>query len=300
MSSQTWGNSPIDSGLSSIEKKIANLQKKRQELLSWAWEVELAYIQKDPGDRDQYDIAFGSLNPDSKKKATQFSNLQRQIIELENEKVNLDSAREFMNEVYANQIGTIRQWANSLMNANAVNAEINRWINAWAGGAFGANPASVAASNAVIDNQLFQQQLQTMANRDNSLAQARANQANVPVALAQIWTANNTIAAEQAGRDADIALKQAQANYYNRPSGGGWSSGGNTSIKDILKELAGGGAEDTSTVKIGDDTYYTQEVDWEMQYFKQDKDGKITTLKKEEFVELTKPGTGDTLSLDDL
>jgi hypothetical protein len=114
LTTNSSADSVVNGAQSSSNKKLDSVNAKINELLADAGPAEIAYIQKSIQDRDGYDIAFGSLNPDAKKKAQQYQKLLQQKLEIENETVNIESARDIMNQAYENQINAINTGSNSL------------------------------------------------------------------------------------------------------------------------------------------------------------------------------------------
>lgn len=214
-------NPGMGSWLDKRDKQLDRIKRQQQEILDSAdWDVEATYIKKDPTTRDKYDIAFWSLNPGSVSKAKKYHNLEQKRLEIENEKVNLEWARDFMNQVYANQRSAINSQYDNLNKWYALGNDIalsNALATAWGAGG---NVVQNSALKAQANNSLVAQLLQNQAQRDAALAQVDAQEANTPVTLSNLWAQNASIDATRAQEE----LARAQADYYKNQGRTSWWS----------------------------------------------------------------------------
>lgn len=93
-------------------------------LLEGAGDVEAAFLKKAPHERDAYDLAFAKLNPESARKADKYWKLAQKKLKVENEKVNLESARDLMNQIYSEQLNNINNSYDALNRASGMRNNI--------------------------------------------------------------------------------------------------------------------------------------------------------------------------------
>ena len=214
-------NPGMGSWVDKRDKQLERIKRQQQQILDSAdWDVEATYITKDPTTRDKYDIAFWSLNPGSVSKAKKYHNLEQKRLEIENEKVNLEWARDFMNQVYANQRWNINSQYNNLNRTSWLKNDIalsNALATAWGAGG---NVVQNSALKAQAANNLAAQLLESQAQRDAALAQVDAQEANIPVTLSNLWAQNASIDATRAQEE----LAKAQADYYRNQGRTSWWS----------------------------------------------------------------------------
>lgn len=222
-------NPGINSGVDKRDKQLQKIKQQQEELIWWAdSEAEAAYIRKNPGERDKYDIAFWTLNPDSVAKAKKYHNLEQKRIEIENEKINLEWARDFMNQVYAQQKQDVNNRYNRLNSAYAIWNRIalgTALAGAWAAGANGVQKWALSAQ---ANNSLVAQILQNEAQRSSDLATAAQNEAALPWQLSSIWANNASIDATRE----NLELQRQQLANQARSSWSSWYSSSSSKKTD--------------------------------------------------------------------
>ena len=222
-------NPGINSGVDKRDKQLQKIKQQQEELIWWAdSDAEAAYIRKNPGERDKYDIAFWTLNPDSVAKAKKYHNLEQKRIEIENEKINLEWARDFMNQVYAQQKQDVNNRYNRLNSAYAIWNRIalgTALAGAWAAGANGVQKWALSAQ---ANNSLVAQILQNEAQRSSDLATAAQNEAALPWQLSSIWANNASIDATRE----NLELQRQQLANQARSSWSSWYSSSSSKKTD--------------------------------------------------------------------
>jgi hypothetical protein len=181
-------------------------------LLEGAGDVESAFLKKAPHERDAYDLAFAKLNPESARKADKYWKLAQKKLKVENEKVNLEAARDLMNQVYSEQLNNINSGYDALNEASGIRNNITLNAAQSATGGLGSNAVANSALRAQASNQIAKEGLDIEAQRQRDLAQAAAAQMQTPAILSQIGAANTNI---------DLARENARSQASAR----GYSSG---------------------------------------------------------------------------
>lgn len=194
------------------DKELNAIQSQMDLLLEGAGDVESAFLKKAPHERDAYDLAFAKLNPESARKADKYWKLAQKKLKVENEKVNLEAARDLMNQVYSEQLNNINSGYDALNEASGIRNNITLNAAQSATGGLGSNAVANSALRAQASNQIAKEGLDIEAQRQRDLAQAAAAQMQTPAILSQIGAANANI---------DLARE----NVRSQASARGYSSG---------------------------------------------------------------------------
>lgn len=193
------------------DKELNAIQSQMDLLLEGAGDVESAFLKKAPHERDAYDLAFAKLNPESARKADKYWKLAQKKLKVENEKVNLEAARDLMNQVYSEQLNNINSGYDALNEASGIRNNITLNAAQSATGGLGSNAVANAALRAQASNQIAKEGLDIEAQRQRDLAQAAAAQMQTPAILSQIGAANANI---------DLAREATKSQATSRS--GGW------------------------------------------------------------------------------
>lgn len=204
------------------DKELNAIQSQMDLLLEGAGDVESAFLKKAPHERDAYDLAFAKLNPESARKADKYWKLAQKKLKVENEKVNLEAARDLMNQVYSEQLNNINSGYDALNEASGIRNNITLNAAQSATGGLGSNAVANSALRAQASNQIAKEGLDIEAQRQRDLAQATAAQMQTPAILSQIGAANTNI---------DLARENARSQASARGYSSGrsrrrWLSGG--------------------------------------------------------------------------
>ena len=210
----------VPNGVKKYQKQISSIESQLAGITNWMSDVEKNYVIKNPAERDGFDIAFGKLNPESASKANKYQKLLNKKIELENEMVNLNSARDYFNTIYSEAKHDVNQAYDNQNLANTTASDIAlAQAQAQANG-MGATGIQSAGLKAQASNLLANQQLQTQAQRTKDLASITQQEAQVPVILSQIAATNASITAQKEANATGGGSSGRQRHSY-----GGW--GGN-------------------------------------------------------------------------
>ena len=191
-----------------------------------------------------YQIAVANLNPDLKKKSRDYQTASRKMNVLENEKVNLDKANEFMQEAYNSAIQKMENSRDGIMAANSANAQIQAGGAISGLGSLATNPAAAAQTRLSAQNTANAQNMQVSANTDSAIGSISAQKAQIPTALSSMEAQKRQGDLQE--RQLDLQEKQlSQKNSYGGHRTAGYvqqmpkgQQTDNTSQKwDIVKDV---------------------------------------------------------------
>ena len=258
--------------------KIDKSKAQEDALLNSVDETTRKFLQKDPKTWDKYDIAFKTLNPDVESMARKYRKMREKRLELENERVNLESARDFMNQIYAEQKANINDSYDNANKATALWNNIALWSALSSTWSVWANAIQDAALVAQAQNAADAQMLQNEAARDQALATANTNEANMPQLLAQIWAQNENL--DATNRQLDLQEKQLnqQKSYY--------SSNRREEQKDTNTDKWTYKDKSAWTKWVDKDwkVKYTIKIDWKTYKISEDNYNKIWTDKQDSII----------------
>ena len=204
--------------------------------------------------------------------------MKEKRLELENERVNLESARDFMNQVYAEQKANINDSYDNANKASALWNNIALWSALSSTWSVWANAIQDAALVAQAQNAADAQMLQNEAARDQALATANTNEANMPQLLAQIWAQNENL--DATNRQLDLQEKQLnqQKSYY--------SSNRREEQKDTNTDKWTYKDKSAWTKWVDKDwkVKYTIKIDWKTYKISEDNYNKIWTDKQDSII----------------
>ena len=186
---QSLRNQPVSGVIHNAQDKQSKSIQTQRDKMQWMLtgnETVDSVISTPQEQWSPYQIAVANLNPDLKKRSRDYQTAARKMSVLENEKVNLDKANEFMQEAYNSAIEKIENSRDGTTAANSANAQIQAGGAISGLGSLATNPAAAAQTRLSAQNTANAQNMQIAANTDSAIGSISTQKAQVPTALSSI------------------------------------------------------------------------------------------------------------------
>ena len=239
---QSYSDRPldqIDNKIKVINKAISDLKRNVKWKIDYVWEVHwnmwASFVDKPIYEYTDFDKKIADMNPDLYQTSLSIDDDRKKMMELENNKINLQKALNDMKISMSQQKDAVNKSADESNLGIAQQKDIQLWAAQWMAGNRWATPGMLSNAAATISNKFAPQRQQVEAQRQQWLQQVAQQEANIPSQMAALQSqdiSNQATLANIQNTNAATAYQKALLNKLR----GSYSNKKTTSESDIPTE----------------------------------------------------------------